>query len=275
VLGLGLGLVGGLGVAFVVENLSTSMRTGEDVAEALKTPVLAAIPKVKGVKKSPLLNSDSPAEEAFRRLRTTLLALRRAEPFRAVLVTSAEPDEGKSTIAANLGRALAEDNRAVLLVDSNLRRPQLHHIFGLPNETGLTTVLEGGIPVEDAVSATDVPRLAVLTSGQPSARSADLLSSSRFKELIENLKHNFDIVLLDSPALLPFADALVLAHIADAVVLVVRLETRRDVLESAYDELLKLNTAAVGIVLNAANASHTNSRRHYSAVLRSQEKGKR
>jgi tyrosine-protein kinase len=254
-LGLGLlvGLIGGLGLAFLFENLSTRMEATDEIEEISGLAVLGSIP-VGQRHGGPLFNSGSPTEEAFRRLRANLLARERGEAGNVLLVTSAEPNEGKSTIVANLGASLAQAGLRVVLVDGDLRVPSLHSIFGVSKFVGLTDVLGGKVQLAKAVQTMDdFPGLDLLPSGRPHDHPAELLASPATGEVLEQLAKDYDVVLVDTPALLALADALSLATEApDVLVVVSRARTRREDLINAKKQLVGVGANPLGIVVNRA-----------------------
>jgi capsular exopolysaccharide synthesis family protein len=199
-----------------------------------------------------LTNPASPVSEAYRTLRTNLEFSTLDEPVHTLLVTSAGPDEGKSTTLANLAVVMADDDRRVILVDADLRHPSQHQIFGLPNERGLTTMFVE----EEALRApplqrTAVDNLQVLTSGPLPPIPAHLLGSRRMREIISFLAGQADIVIFDVPPIVAVNDATLLAPQVDGVLLVVRAnDTRRDHVRAAKDRLEKVNARLVGAVLN-------------------------
>jgi polysaccharide biosynthesis transport protein len=268
-LALVLGLLGGTGIAFLFENLRPKVYEPNEIGELTATRVLGEVPKERRSDASPLFNSGSPAEEAFHRLRAHVLALgsarvedgmhsqavRRPGSARRLLVTSAERNEGKSTVVANLGVSIAEIGRTVVLVDADLRLPTLHATFGLSNKLGLSSVLTGDVPLSAAVHELrgSVPGLRVLTSGPPVEHPADLLASPELAEVLRQLTTGVDVVLVDSPALLGPADALALARSIGNVLLVVRRTlTSRDAVLEARNQLTELGVRIVGVVVNDA-----------------------
>jgi polysaccharide biosynthesis transport protein len=258
---LAVSLVGGAGLAFLFESLNTRLRGREEIERVAEMPVLATIPTAKHAKKRALLNSTSPAEEAFRRLRVNLLGRMGESRLRTLLVTSAAPGEGKSTIVANLARAFALSGLRVVAVDADLRLPTLHGIFDVPNETGLSTIVLRGEPVGAAIVQTSVPRLSVVPSG-PWTEHPGLLESARMDHVLDELVREtsrglprFDMVILDTPALLAASDALMLASNVDGVVLVVRHgHTPREAVLAARDDLAHVDARTLGVVVNRGEA---------------------
>lgn len=269
-LGIFVGLVGGMGLAFLFENVSTRLYTRDEIERATDLPVLATVPTAKNARVTPLFNSASSAEEAFRRLRTRILALDGSEPLRTLLVTSAEPREGKSTVVANLGRTIVQAGLSVVVVDAVLRRPRLHEIFGISNEVGLSDVLKG-MPVEEGLQETTVPGLFALPAGPTPESPADLLGSPEMESVVAELAQRFDIVLVDAPSVLTVADPLALAPTLDAVLLVVAQDTvRREGVEMAREELARANARLLGVVLNRADSFEA--QRYYEETRRTERR---
>lgn len=196
----------------------------------------------------------SPAAEAYRTLRTNLMFSSLDKPLTTLLVTSAAPDEGKSTTLANLAVTMAQSSRRTILVDCDLRRPTQHEIWGLANERGLTTmVLEGDALTHPPLADVGIENLAVLPSGPLPPNPADLLGSRRMEEVIAALKSRADLVLFDAPPVVAVTDAALLASKLDGVLLVVEAGgTRRDHAQRAKEILEKVNLRIVGAVLNNA-----------------------
>lgn len=253
-LGSLVGLVGGVGLAFLFENLDTRLYRTKQIEDITDLPTLGKIPTAgRGQRRVVSFNTNSPQDEAFRRLRTNILTLDDDLPLRTLVVTSAEPREGKSTIVCSLASALAQSGRKVVAVDADLRLPTLHRVFGLSNQVGLSDVLKQEVPLEKALQATDIPAVQVLTSGPLPPNPAELLGAPRTAELIEQLAQRFDMVLLDTPALLAVTDAAVLAPAVDGVILVVRrAQTRQEAVRAARRQLANVKAKVVGIVINRA-----------------------
>lgn len=257
VLALVVGLLIGLGAAFLVDYLDRSVRDEEDLAGATRLPILAVIPKLKGWKTSDTHvvtreDPSSPPAEAYRALRTSIQFLRLDRTLDLVQVTSPKPGDGKTTTSTNLAVACARAGQQVILVDCDLRRPRVHHFFGLTNEVGFTSVLMGAA-IESAIQKVDgEPNLSVMPSGPVPPDPSELLSSERAKALIAALKNHFDLVVLDSPPVLVVADPLVLSGVADGVVLVASAgKTDRDEATRAAELLGQVNAPMLGTVLNA------------------------
>jgi capsular exopolysaccharide synthesis family protein len=252
-LGLVVGLVGGLGLAFLFENLDTTLYTTEDIETVTELAIIGQIPMTKREQQITFLNGHSAQGESFRRLRTNIFIPDHEVSLQTLLVTSAEPGEGKSTIVANLAYAVAQAGRQVLVIDCDLRLPTLHKIFNLSNEIGLSNVLKQEATLTEAIQASQIPGVQVLTSGPSPAYPAELLGSPHMSALLEQLKQQFDLILLDSPASLAVTDAAVLAPLVDGVLLVVgRAQSRQRAVEAAQQQLTSVKARLVGIVVNRA-----------------------
>jgi capsular exopolysaccharide synthesis family protein len=250
-----LGLLGALGIAFLLERLSPLIFNRAAVSETAGVPVIGEIPasRAAGGKRS-IFPVGSPAEEAFRSLHLRILASGRGEETSAFVVSSAAPGEGKSTVVANLAMAAARAGNRVVAVDGDIRMPKLHALLGVSNDLGLGGVLEGKYPTSEAVLPTFLENLYMVPSGPPHAVPTELLSQERLRDVNEELKRRFDVVIWDTPAILGIADTLALAPIADGVVLVVRRSrTRRDELRAALDELAGVDVVPVGAILNCGH----------------------
>jgi protein-tyrosine kinase len=196
----------------------------------------------------------SPAAEAYRSLRTSIQFAGLDNKCRTILVTSSSPGEGKSTTVANFGVVMAQTGSRVCLIDSDLRRPTLHRIFGLGNGKGLTTALLEGLPFAQMAQPTNVPNLFVLTSGPVPPNPAELVGSNRMRESLEAAVGEFDMVLLDSPPLVSVSDAVALAAFTDGVVLVVQTgKVPHEVIRRATAQIQAVKGRILGVVMNAVN----------------------
>ncbi len=261
-LGFMVGLVGGVGLAFLFENLDTTLYVTEQIEEITELPVLAKVPVAKRHRQIALFSSSSLQGEAFRRLRTNIFTIGHDMSLNTLLVTSAEAGEGKSTVVANLAFAIAQSGRNVIAVDGDLRRPTLHKAFDLFNEVGLSSVLRQEASFDEAVQDSKIPGIQVLTSGPLPLNPAELLGSPQMVALLEQLAQQFDMVLLDTPALLAVTDAAVLAPMVDGVVLVVgRAQVRQERAWAARQQLAGVKANSIGVVVNRAEQ---NSSYYYS-----------
>lgn len=213
-----------------------------------------------------LINPRSPISEAYRALRTNLQFVSPDKPLKTLLITSPGPEEGKSTMLANLAVAMAQGEKRVILVDCDLRRPSLHKLFGLPHKVGLTTAMVDDKALsEPPLQDTGVPGLWLLASGELPPSPSDLLGSQRMDRVLETLKQRADMVLLDAPPVIAVSDAAILATKVDGVLLVVSAgQTKRDSVQAAKAKLDKVNAHLIGAVLTNV-ALDTNLQRYYSA----------
>lgn len=241
-----------VGVAFLVEYLDDTIKIPEDVNQVLGLSTLGVIGRFKkGADELAAVSEPlSPVSEAFRMLRTNIRYSGVDEPIRTLLVTSAGPTEGKSITVANLGVAMAQGGLKVVAVDADLRRPRLHKLFRLRVQGGLTgSLLEG--TMDGRLQPSEVEGLVVLPSGALPPNPVDLLGSKRLQELLQVMAQHMDMVLIDSPPVLPVADAVVLAQLVDGVLLVLDAgETRRDVAQRAVESLRQVDANLIGVVLN-------------------------
>lgn len=201
-----------------------------------------------------MADARSHAAESFRTLRTNLLFSAVVQSMREVVVTSAGPAEGKSTVVANLGVAFAQQGQRVLLVDGDLRRPRLHDVFGFPQTPGLTNALVSGESPMTLVRPTEVEGLSVLTAGAAPPNPAELLGGTRMAELLDTVGRGFDMVIIDTPPVLIASDAAILSRHAGGTLLVVRAgRTQAAALRDAMQQLANVGTQVVGTVLNDPN----------------------
>jgi len=252
-LGFVVGLAGGAGLAFLFENLDTTLYTAEQIKKVTELAILGNIPTARERRKIVLFDGHSPQGEAFRRLRTNIFMLDHDTSLQTLLVTSAEPREGKSTIVANLAFAIAQFGRTVIVVDGDMRLPTLHRIFDLSNEMGLSSLLKQEATLDEAVQDSSIPGVQVLTSGPLPPNPAELLSSPQMTDLVKQLAQQFDMVLLDAPSLLAVTDATVLTAAVDGVVLIVgRAQARREAVQAACQQLADMKAFPIGMVVNRA-----------------------
>jgi capsular exopolysaccharide synthesis family protein len=199
-----------------------------------------------------LPDEKSPTGEAYRALRTSILRVTQDKSIKAILITSANHYEGKTTTAINLALAMSDVPQfRMLLIDSDLRYPTIHSRLGLMQSPGLTEILEGNVDLDSGMINTEKDNLKVITSGNLLSYPAELLESERFKDLINVLKSRFDLILVDSPPVVPYSDASVLSSRVDGVLLVVQSgKTRQEDLQQVYATLRDNQANVLGVVLN-------------------------
>jgi len=203
-------------------------------------------------------------DEAVRTLRNSILLTDFDRRLRSLLVTSASPGEGKSTIAAHLAVAHAEQGHRTLLIDGDLRRPSVHRRFDVPSSVGLSNALVGELPWQEVVlRLADLPGLEVMPAGPPSRRAADMIGRG-LQQVLEEASQEYDLVILDAPPLLGFAEPLQMATVVDGVVVVTRAgETSRKAVSSVIATLSRLRATVVGVVLNEVHKEMSDSYYYY------------
>jgi succinoglycan biosynthesis transport protein ExoP len=262
-LGALVGLVVGLGLAFFIEYLDTSVKTMEDVESLLGVPVLAIIPKnIRLLHKEP---GDSPDAEAYRILRTNIEFNRKNPQANSISIVSGGPGEGKSTTIANLAFICAQGGYSTLIVDADLRRPVQHELFDVENETGLTNYLTTEMQLDDVILPTSVENLSVLPSGILPSDAVGILNSQRMSDMISELKLRYDIVFFDSPPMLGVSDASVLASEVDQTIIVVQHRRfPRAMLTRVKQAVLGVGGTVLGVVLNNVDLKHDQNYYYYT-----------
>jgi polysaccharide biosynthesis transport protein len=298
VLGAFAGLSLAIGFVFFQEHIQDTFQTEDDVEMHLNLPLLAVVPA------APIRNLADPAwsfngrnvprlagssensagagpenwfrldrdgnnyfelSESIRNLRTSLLFAQNGVFPRSILISSAVPSEGKTTISANLSVALAQLGKRVLSIDGDLRRPSVHRIFSMSNSTGLSEYLQGHCDWHSVIRPSGIPGLHVIVSGSRPQNPAELLSSERMEELLRHACTQYDVVVLDSPTLLHMADSRLLASYVEAVVLVVKSgDTPKKLVKEAFANLRSVSARVVGVVLNCVDLRHQQYSSSYS-----------
>jgi succinoglycan biosynthesis transport protein ExoP len=268
-----LGLSTGIGLAFLLEGIDNTVRTPEQAQAISALPSLGMIPLgSKGgieaaAKRLTVASSREAVElvtqsrpqsqmaESYRALRTSLLLTSLGGPPKVILVTSALPQEGKTTTSINTAIVLAQKGTRVLLIDADLRRPSIHKTLGMGPKTGLSNVLTGNATLQQAVTRSSIlPTLFVLTAGTPPPNPAELLASSNMRDILAELREQYDHIIVDTPPTLSVTDAVVMSTRADAVVLVIRSgQTTKQALRRARDLLMQVNARVAGVLLNAVD----------------------
>nr|WP_308410513.1 CpsD/CapB family tyrosine-protein kinase [Bacillus sp. Marseille-P3661] len=193
----------------------------------------------------------SPISEQYRTIRTNIEFAAVDQNLKTIVITSAGPAEGKSTTVANLAVVFAQQDKKVLLIDADLRKPTVHYTMKVDNTVGLTNVLTGQATLEDAIKSTEVDHLSVLTSGPIPPNPAEMLGSIAMKKLLQNCAEQFDMILIDSPPVLAVTDAHVLANIADGSILITKSgQTEYEMAIKASDLLRNAKAKLLGAVLN-------------------------
>jgi capsular exopolysaccharide synthesis family protein len=247
------GLFLGACLALLQEFLDDRVNTTEDARRLLSVPALGYIPNIEREDQRVLTAQSSGGSvlESYRVLRSNVRFASVDEPVQSILVTSTMPGEGKSVTAVNLAVAMALDGKRVVLVDADLRRPTIHEKFGIRSGAGLTNVLVGTMSLEEALQATALENLHVLTSGPIPPNPAELLNSRAMEQIQEALKERADYVIFDSPPCLSVADAQVLAATVDGLIYVIQLgSTKKSALRHGYELLRQAHARVLGVVYN-------------------------
>ena len=262
-LGVLVGLIAGVGLAFFIEYLDTSVKTIDDVEQALGAPVLGVIPQ--NVQSLLLEGPDSPHAEAYRVLRTNILFSRKDPKFNSLTVVSGGAGEGKSTTIFNLATIFAQNDSRVLIIDSDLRRPSLHKLVGVSNAVGLTDFLLGQKSVEEVIQTTKLDNLHFLPSGKLPSSSMGILNSQQMKDFIQDVKTRYDYVFFDSPPIMGVSDASILASEVDMAILVIQYRKYPQAMTIRAKQMVeKVGGNLLGVVLNNINISQDSYYYYYS-----------
>ena len=271
---LAVGLAGGLSLAFILESRDTTVHSLEQVRMITALPSLAVIPfSARNTRSLPQSNSKrlpptapamasavrpkSEIAEAYRALRTSILLSKTGRSAKILMITSALPQEGKTTTSVNLAIVLAQQGARVLLIEADMRRAGISKILQLNSNIGLSTILGEKIlrdPEEAILQVVDVPNLRVLPAGPVALHPSEMLSSPRMRDLLSSLEPEFDHIIIDTPPVLSVTDASLLSALADSTLLVIRAGvTSRAALRRTYDMLSHVDARIMGVILNAAN----------------------
>ncbi len=273
-----LGLLLAAGIAWLAEYLDESIGTPEEIEAVSGLGTIGTVGLMKGFtgkgefpEIATILHPRSAISEGYRTLRTNLEFAAVDRPVHSLLVASASPDEGKTVTASNIAIVYAQAGRRVLLVDADLRKPQLHHAFGLANGAGLTTALVTEVGIAAVAQATSQPNLSVLSTGPLPPNPAEMIGSQRMRAILEAAQAAFDLVVIDSPPLQAFADTAILSSMADCTLLVVDADrSRRRAVRQARETLARADANVAGVVLNrAAGSAYAEYSQQYGAYLTS------
>ncbi len=269
-----LGVISGVGLAFLLENMDNTVRTPEQATALSLLPALGMIPlgsksgnhgpagkrlalttSKEVVELVTQVRPQSQMAESYRALRTSLLLSNLGAPPKVIMVTSARPQEGKTTTSINTAIVLAQKGVRVLLMDADLRRPSVHKTMGMGPRSGLSNVLTGSATLQQTITtSTILPNLFIMPAGTPPPNPAELLASSNMRDLIVELREMYDHIVIDTPPTLSVTDAVVLSPRADATILVIRSgQTTKQALRRARDILMQVNAHVAGVLLNAVD----------------------
>ncbi|MFZ0761987.1 MAG: polysaccharide biosynthesis tyrosine autokinase [Candidatus Sulfotelmatobacter sp.] len=271
-----LGLTSGVGLAFLLEGLDNTVRTTDQAQMISGLPPLGMIPmgsrmaheganpkrlviatSKEAVELVTQVRPQSQMAESYRALRTSLLLSNLGAPPKVIMITSALPQEGKTTTSINCAVVLAQKGIRVLLIDADLRRPSIHKTLGMGPRSGLSNVLTGSATLQQAITRSPVlPNLSVLPAGTPPPNPAELLASANMRDILEELRGQYDHIVIDTPPTLSVTDAVVLSPRADSIVLVIRSgQTTKQALRRSRDILMQVNAKVSGVLLNAVDLS--------------------
>jgi polysaccharide biosynthesis transport protein len=269
-----LGLTSGVGLAFLLEGLDNTVRTTEQAQMISGLPPLGMIPlgsrsareganakrlviatSKEAVELVTQVRPQSQMAESYRALRTSLLLSNLGAPPKVIMITSALPQEGKTTTSINCAVVLAQKGIRVLLIDADLRRPSIHKTLGMGPRSGLSNVLTGSATLQQTITRSPIlPNLSVLPAGTPPPNPAELLASPNMRDVLEELRGQYDHIVVDTPPTLSVTDAVVLSPRADAIVLVIRSgQTTKQALRRSRDILMQVNAKVSGVLLNAVD----------------------
>jgi succinoglycan biosynthesis transport protein ExoP len=269
-----LGVISGVGLAFLLENMDNTVRTPEQATALSLLPSLGMIPhgsksgnhgptgkrlaltaSKEVVEMVTQVRPQSQMAESYRALRTSLLLSNLGAPPKVIMVTSARPQEGKTTTSINTAIVLAQKGVRVLLIDADLRRPSVHKTLGMGPRSGLSNVLTGSATLQQTIAVSPIlPNLFIMPAGTPPPNPAELLASSNMRDLVAELRGSYDHIVIDTPPTLSVTDAVVLSPRADATILVIRSgQTTKQALRRARDILMQVNAHVAGVLLNAVD----------------------
>jgi capsular exopolysaccharide synthesis family protein len=265
-----LGMAGGVGLAFLLERLDASVTTREQIEDRLGLTFLGIIPRIepKDAATPQLRVFSAPtsvAAECVRSIRTNLLFMSPDKPLRTILVTSSGPSEGKTTTAAALAAAMAGGDTRVLLVDADMRRPLVHKVFGVECNSGLSSLILGDGSLEQTVTRTEIPNLDVLVCGPIPPNPAELLHTSAFSSLLQEMARRYDRIVIDSPPAGVVADAVIMATQVDGTLIVLKAgRTSRDAIARTTRSLIDVKARLFGAVLNDVDLEDQRYGQYYS-----------
>jgi capsular exopolysaccharide synthesis family protein len=277
-----IGFVLAASAAYLIEFMDDTLKTTKDITDIIDAPILGRIGDMPEDQPSWRYVTDaprSPISDSFRSLRTNIDFMNAAKPHKIILVSSANIGEGKSTIASNLASIYAQSDRKVILVDCDLRRPTLHSWLDKTNPKGLSDIFRERITLWEAITPTNDKNISLITSGPLPPNPTELLASPKMTEILSDLRDIADLIIIDGPPFI-LPDASVLADKMDAVLLVIRpRQSRRTLVKGMYEQLKRIDTDVLGIVVNGASKTFGEYEPYYEAYTHNspptKSKGKR
>jgi polysaccharide biosynthesis transport protein len=270
--GATIGLFIGLCFAFLLEYLDSTVKNAEDIESYLKLPFLGYVPSAKHEAKTgkeiDVICQRLPASriaEAYRSIRTSIIfSATEDKPLSTILITSTSPEEGKTTVSLNLGIVFASANEKTLIIEADMRRPRIAKSLGLQEGAGLSSFLAGTTDLAASIQETFVPNLFLMSSGPRPPNPAELLTSTKTRQLIEEAKTKFDRIIIDSSPILTVADSAILANKVDGVIDVVRASFQNiDLILRGRQRLSEVKARSVGVILNNVNVKKEDSYYYY------------
>jgi non-specific protein-tyrosine kinase len=259
------GLFMAIGIVFLIEALDDTIKGPEDIVRIIGLPVLGLIIRYETNEGMLITIAEprSPVSESFRSVRTNLQFTSVDKPIRTLLITSPSPSDGKTTIAANLGVVIAQNGKRVALIDADLRRPNIHKVFDIPNRMGLSGLfVMPEVNLDGSLQKTVTEGLYTLPAGDVPPNPAELLGSEKLSEILRLVSEKADMVIIDSPPIVAVTDSAVLAHRVDGVILVVKPGvTKMAAARQAFEQLNRVGANVVGVILNEVDFAQ--SRYHY------------
>lgn len=252
------GAFGGVGLCLVFESLDNTIKSGEDVDKVAQLPLLGIVSKWNAAASELIVHEDRHAavSEGFRTIRTSLLFSSPDHPLRTLVITSPYPEEGKTLVACNLAVTLAQSGARVVIVDADMRKPRLQQVFQKTQARGLSHALTGSVDPIEFVTKTRIENLSVLFCGPIPPTPSEMIGSQKMRQLITRLREHFDYVIFDSPPFMAVTDPVVLAALADGVIVVARYnKTPREVLAHGKSKFLEVQAKVIGVILNAVDVN--------------------
>jgi len=254
-----IGLIGGVGMAFLLDALDNTLKSPEDIEQHLQLPFLGFIPSVQRKDAKKVADIDtiahvapkSTVSEAYRAVRTAIMFSTPGEPAKVLTVTSSNPREGKTTSAINIAIAMANAGDKVLIIDADMRKPRIHKTFSVDNTTGLSNLIVGNTDIENVIHKTEVPNLSVISSGPIPPNPSELLHPKNMVEILNTLKDNYDRIVFDSPPISAVTDSVILGALSDGVIMVIHCgKTPREACLFAKQKITDARGRILGVILN-------------------------